>query len=337
MKILRNSLLIALFTLAVVTSFLSCDKDDDTVDLTGNWIERAIFVGDARYEAVAFSIGEIGYVGMGYNGDERLNDFWAFDAATNNWTAIATDTAFAPRTGAVAFSAAGKGYVGSGRDQINIMKDFWSYNPGENKWTRIADLPVERYGAVAFSINDIGYVGTGFNKNALPDFYSYDPNLNIWSAISNYPTKVSEAVAFVLDSKGYVVTGQRNGVDIDDFFRYDPGTNTWETLRKIDNVSDESYDNRYSIIRQKGVAFAIGGKAYVCSGEHSTLKGDVWEYDSATDLWTQMTGFEGQGRNSAVAFSTQSGRGFITTGVSVAVAFDDLWEFKPLDDFNEDD
>ena len=336
-------MLIALFTLAVVTSLISCKDKDDPVTLIGNWHELPDFGGDARYEAVAFTIGEIGYVGTGYNGDDRLNDFWAYDAGTNNWTAIATDTAFKPRTGAVAFSAAGKGYVGSGRDDRNELKDFWKYDPDLNKWTRVADMPVERFGAVAFSINDIGYVGTGFNGSALLDFYAYNPGVNLWTAIANYPSKVRDAVAFVLDNKGYkgyVCTGQKNGVLINDFYMYDPETDQWEAKRKIDNVSSESYDDAYEnlIIRQNAVAFTIGGKAYVTTGDNnSVLKQDVWEYDPASDLWVTRSLFEGGQRNNAVAFSTASGRGFVTTGANGSATYDDLYEFKPLEDFNEDD
>jgi len=330
-------LLIALFTLAAVTSFISCKDPEDTVNLIGNWIELADFGGDARYEAVAFSIGEIGYVGTGFNGDERLYDFWAYDAERNNWTAIASDTGFIPRTGAVAFSVDGKGYVGTGRDNQNELKDFWSYNPNDNKWTKVADIPVARYGAVAFSINNKGYVGTGYNGSTLLDFYAYDPAVNIWTPVANYPSKVREAVAFVLDNKGYVCTGEKNGVHIDDFYMYDPTNDSWVGKRRIDKVSDEAYDDDYNIIRQKAVAFTIGAKAYVATGEFSAFKTDVWEYDPTTDLWEEKTLFEGSPRTNAVAFSTLSGSGFLTTGVNGASTFDDLFEFKPLDDFNEDD
>lgn len=337
MKIVRNSLLIALFTLAIITSFFSCKKNDDDVVLVGNWIEKAEMAGDARYEAVAFSIGEIGFVGTGYNGDIRLNDFWAYDAEKNNWFAIAKDTAMAPRTGAVAFSIGGKGYVGSGRDNQNYLKDFWSYDPAANKWSRVADIPVARYGAVAFSINDIGYVGTGYNGSTLSDFFAYNPGTNTWSPVTNYPSKVREAVAFVIDNKGYVCTGEKNAAYSDDFFRYNPEDNTWDPLRKIDNVSSESYDDAYTIRRQKAVAFTIGNKAYIATGEMQGFKPDTWEYDPATDLWTAKTIFEGQPRINAVAFSTQSGRAFITTGQNGAFAFDDSYEFKPFDDFNDND
>jgi N-acetylneuraminic acid mutarotase len=337
MKIPKNILLVMLLTLAVATSVISCKKDK-TTDLIGNWLEKADFGGDARHEAVAFAIGEVGYVGTGYNGDERLNDFWSYNAGNNNWQIIATDTLMTPRTGAVAFTAGGKGYVGTGRDNTTELKDFWEYTPETNTWKRVADCPVARYGAVAFSINDIGYMGTGYNGSTLLDFYSYNAGTNTWTAIANYPTKVREAAAFVLSNKGYVVTGEKNGENINDFFMYDPDANTWTAKRKVSDVSNESYDDDYTITRQKAVAFTVGDRAYVTTGEKGGTVKDVWEYNPVTDLWVAKTSFEGVARSNAVAFTTASGRGFVTTGYNgSSTYFDDLYELKPVDDYNADD
>ncbi len=338
MKISKNLFLSGLLVLAVFSSFISCKKSS-THPLIGNWIALADFGGDARNEAVAFSIGEVGYVGTGYNGDERLKDFFSYDAPTNNWAQIATPPVeFVARTGAVAFSAGGKGYVGTGRDLNNELRDFWVYDPGTNTWDSVSSCPVARYGAVAFSINNIGYVGTGYNGNTLLDFYSYTPSTDTWQAIPNYPSKVREAVAFVLNNKGYVCTGEKNSTFINEFYMYDPDLNSWKPKRKISNVSSESFDNNYSIVRQKAVAFTIGGKAYVTTGDNNGTLQTTWEYDPTTDLWVARTSFEGSSRASAVAFSTESGRGFVTTGLqSSSNYFDDLFEFKPTEDYNEAD
>ncbi|HLO58074.1 MAG TPA: kelch repeat-containing protein [Bacteroidales bacterium] len=337
MKIPKNVLLVMLLTLAVATTVISCKKDK-TTDLIGNWLEKPDYRGDARQEAVAFAIGEMGYVGTGYNGDDRLNNFYSYNVNADRWEIVATDSLMTPRTGAVAFTAGGKGYVGTGRDNTKELKDFWEYTPETNTWKRVADCPIGRYSAVAFSINDIGYMGTGYNGSTLLDFYSYDPQTNTWKEIASYPTKVREAVAFVLGNKGYVVTGEKNGVNIDDFFMYDPGTDKWTAMRKVDDVSAESYDDDYTITRQKAVAFTIAGRAYVTTGEKGGTVKDVWEYNPDTDLWVAKTSFEGVARSNAVAFTTASGRGFVATGYNgSSTYFDDLYEFRPVDDFNADD
>jgi hypothetical protein len=333
MKISKNFLFIGLLSLSLLPS---CHHDD-TVALVGNWLERKDFEGDARSEAVAFAIGNVGYVGLGYNGEDRLKDFWAYDADRNNWTQIA-DFDSSARTAAVAFSAAGKGYVGTGYDGKTKLADFEAYNPVTNTWDKsIADFEGSaRYAAVAFSIDNIGYVGTGYDGSDLMDFWAYNPETDSWEQKNSFQSKVQEAVGFVLNGKGYITTGYHNTYNLD-FYMYDPANDTWTEKRKIGNVSDESYDDKYTIQRKKAVAFTVGSKAYITTGDVGSTKSDVWEYDAATDLWTARTDFEGTGRKDAVAFSTEDGRGYVAVGISGSTYFDDIWEFKPTEKFNEDD
>jgi N-acetylneuraminic acid mutarotase len=316
------------------------------VDLVGNWLTRSDYEGDARSEAVAFSIGNIGYVGTGYNynNDERLKDFWAYDADQNYWrqiadldTAASSDKVAEARSGAVAFAAAGKGYVGTGSNGQKLLNDFWVYDPENNTWNAIAPfIGSARSHAVAFSINNIGYVGTGNDGSDLKDFYAYNPGNDTWEQKISYQSKVKEAVGFVLDGMGYICTGYHNGYNTD-LYMYNPTDNTWTKKKDIDNVSDESYDDSYAIKRSKAVAFTVGTKAYVTSGDYSGIKIDVWEYDATTDLWTTRTNFEGSPRKDAVAFSTANGNGFVATGLSGTTNYDDLWEFKPTDPYVKND
>jgi N-acetylneuraminic acid mutarotase len=351
MKISKNFLLLGMLALSVVSTMLSCKDDGADETLVGNWLVKSDYDGNARSQAVAFSIGNYGYVGAGYNfeNDVRLKDFWRYDPDVNNWTPIApldygvsAHSRAKARSGAVAFTALGKGYVGLGKDdEGNLLGDFWVYDPATNKWDTLIAAnqgPTARYGAVAFSINDVGYVGTGNDGSNLKDLWAFDPNTNTWTQKTSFQSKVSEAVAFVLNGKGYICTGYHNEYS-KDFYMYDPETNLWSEKRKIADVSDESYDDEYTTMaRRKAVAFVIGTKAYITTGDvNNSLKEDVWEYDPATDLWDDKTNFEGSPRNEAVAFSLQDGRGFVTTGVTSTTDFDDLWEFKPADEANEDD
>jgi N-acetylneuraminic acid mutarotase len=315
----------------------SCKKSPNE-DLIGNWIEQSEFEGVARSDAAFFVIGNVGYIGTGYDGDERLSDFWAYDSENNSWTALA-DFPGEPRNAAVGFSASGKGYIGTGYNGDTRLKDFWEYNPVANSWIQKADFAgSERYGAVAFSINDIGYVGTGYDGNYLKDFWAYYPLTDTWEQRTSYGgSKRKDAVGFVISGKGYICTGINNGAYEKDFYVYDPSNDSWNAKRKIANVSDDSYDDNYTIVRSNAVSLVINNKAYIASGTIGNLKNDVWEYDPAADLWKQKTNFEGTTRTDAVSFSTDNGRAFLTTGRSVSAEFDDIWEFKPNDTYNKED
>jgi N-acetylneuraminic acid mutarotase len=58
------------------------------------------------------------------------------------------------------------------------------------------------------------------------------------------------------------------------------------------------------------------------------LISDTWMYDPAADLWTKKTSFEGTARTGAVAFSL-GGRGFVLTGRSGSLSFDNMYEWHP--------
>jgi len=337
MKIFRNPLLVSLLSISLLLISNSCKKDPDT-PLVGNWTEQSDFEGVARSDAASFSIGNTGYVGTGYDGEERLNDFWSYDPARNSWTQIAAFEG-TPRNGAVGFSALGKGFVGTGYDGETRLGDFWQYDPGTNTWDSVTatGAPSARFGAVSFTINNIGYVGTGYDGNYLKDFWAYDPASNTWSHKNSFGgSKRRDAVGFVLDGKGYICTGINNGSYEEEFYMYDPAGDTWIVKRKIAPVSEEGFDDDYTIARSNAVAIVIGGKAYITTGTSGSLNNDVWEYDPLTDLWKQKTAFEGSARTDAVAFSTDDGRAFIVTGKSSTFQFDDIWEFKPNDEYDKD-
>ncbi len=318
-------------TIAFALLLTSCSKSDDGDDeYVGNWFRSYDFEGVARTEAVCFTIGNYAYISTGYKkDDERLSDLWLFDQSTGTWMQRA-DMPAAGRNSAVAFSIGNKGYVGTGYDGSNYLKDFWEYNVDSNKWTRKADFGGgARYGAVAFAINGKGYIGTGYNDNYLKDLWEYNPSSNQWTQKASLAgTKRMDAVAFVVNDKAYVGTGINNGSYPDDLWMYDASTNGWTQKRRISNISDDEYDDDYIIQRSNASVFIIDGTAYLSNGEYNGITPSTWAYDPTSDLWTQMTSFEGTARIGGIGFSLNN-RGYITTGNSSSARFDDMWEFAP--------
>jgi N-acetylneuraminic acid mutarotase len=340
--VLNSSLALLIFFLGIITflSGSSCTKDTDDDDLVGNWARRSEFEGVGRTEAVSFTIGNKVYVGGGYDGNDRLIDFWEFDETTGTWVQKANFPG-TPRNSAVAFSINGKGYVGTGYDENdNKLKDFWQYDPALNVWTRKADFGgTARYGAVGFSISGKGYIATGYDGNYLKDTWEYDPIINTWiQKASMTGSKRTEAAIFVYNNLAYIVSGFNNGSYLNDFWVYNPATNVWSEKRKINDVSDDSYDDDYddNIRRGNAVVFVMGNKAYLTCGNRSSVIGTTWEYDIDNDTWKEKTGFEGSAREGAIGF-TINGKGFIVTGGNSSYYFDDLWEFFPDADQDDND
>jgi N-acetylneuraminic acid mutarotase len=335
-------------SLAFSLLYSSCSNSSST-DLVGNWTKRSDLDGLARTGASQFTIGKFAYLGTGVDvNSKRFKDFWKYNSDNNSWTQVASlpdsilSTAtnkkvYVPaRNAAVAFSIGTKGYIGTGTDGDFYLKDFWEYNSVSNVWTQKADFGgTARRGAVAFVLGKDGYVGTGYDGNSQKDFWKYDTTSNTWALITNgfSGSKRQNAASFVINGKAYICTGTDNGGYLDDFWNFD-GTN-WTKLRPISNTSSESYDDDYNIVRSNAVGFASSTHGYIAMGYNSSVLKTVWEYDYINDLWSQKTSFEGTERMNAVSFSIGD-RLFVTTGENgSSYVFDDLWEFKPSEEYDE--
>jgi hypothetical protein len=100
---------------------------------TDSWTRKANFPGAGRLQGVGFSIGHMGYVGLGISTESPFTlekDFWAYDPLTDAWSQK-TDLPALGRYSPVGFSIGDRGYVGTGatRDSGTAMDDFWEYDP----------------------------------------------------------------------------------------------------------------------------------------------------------------------------------------------------------------
>jgi hypothetical protein len=150
---------------------------------TNVWTKKADLPGEARWNAVGFSIGNKGFLGTGYAADYNnvnyLKDFWEWDQATDVWTKKA-DFGGTARYGAMGFSIGNKGYLGTGSNNTS-NKDFWEWNQATDVWLRKADLRENaRWGVLSFTLGNKGYIGTGLtgfsNGNDVKYFWVYDPD-----------------------------------------------------------------------------------------------------------------------------------------------------------------
>ncbi|HPH85616.1 MAG TPA: kelch repeat-containing protein [Ferruginibacter sp.] len=328
-----NPLLLRIMAICIIVCFSQCSKDTTTDDeKVGDWARKSEFEGVGRTEAVSFVVDDKVYVGGGYDGDDRLTDFWLLDDATGTWYQKANFPG-TPRNSAISFSINGKGYIGTGIDEDdNKLKDFWQYDPTSDTWTQLADFPgTARYNAVGFSINSKGYISTGYDGNYLKDLWEYDPGNDTWTQKASLGgSKRSEAVSFVYDNKAYILTGTNNGSLLNDFWVYDPANNSWEEKRKLTDATDNDYDDDYdyNIVRKNAIISVMGNKAYLTSGNNGSAIASTWEYDISSDTWDEKTSFEGTAREGALGFTVRSNM-YIVTGNNSSYEFDDMWQFFP--------
>lgn len=331
MKVVRRPFKIIAMAGFAICSLASCSSDDDDDEL-GNWTAKSVFDGSPRSGTSGFTIGNTGYMGVGYDGDDYLASFWSYDMDGDFWSQKADFPGIA-RNAATGFEIEGKGYIGSGYDGLNELGDFYSYNPSSNSWTQIADFPsTPRRSAVAFGINGLGYFGTGYDgENDRKDFWRYTPSTDTWSEIVGFGgNKRRAATTFTIGDDVYLGTGVSNGIYLDDFWVFDSTSETW--TKKLD--LDE--EDEYTIIRSNAIAFTVNGYGYISCGTSGGTLGTVWQYDPSSDYWEAKTSLEGVTRQDPIAFSNGVSA-FVGLGRTGSLYLDDLHEFFPFEEYDEDD
>lgn len=98
------------------------------------------FPGKPRIGAVAFTIKDKAYIGLGKSiTDEKTyyKDFWVYDATSNSWDSLTFEFPGDAVVDAVAFSLNGMGYVGTGLKANGLYSgEFYQFDPqyvGEGK------------------------------------------------------------------------------------------------------------------------------------------------------------------------------------------------------------
>lgn len=152
-----------------------------------------------------------------------------------------------------------------------------------------------------------------------------------WVQLSDFGgTARHRTPMLTIGNKIYTGTGHYNGagtnVLFNDWWQYDPGTGTWS--QKADFGGGVCYH---------ATGFVIGNIGYVGTGRISaggnTLTNNFYQYDPATNTWTQKASVPGNARRGAVGFSIGD-YGYIGTGETNVSPYEqnDFYKYNPATD-----
>lgn len=332
-----------LFALLIFFSTItSCSDDPEEEPTLGNWTRTTPFKGRPRSGAIVFTVGTKAFVGLGYDGDDYLSDFYVMDITSGFWEEKTQFPGLA-RERAIAFSIDGKGYVGLGynRDEDNEeLGDFWEYDPDANTWKQLSDFGgTARYNTIGFSIGSRGYVGTGYDGNEYnSDFWEYDPASDTWGEIKSYPgEKIEGGLAMIVNNKAYICGGRNNGLFNTGLWEFDPSGSEVVWTKRSPETDEAYYDDFESAVnRYDAATFTVEDKAYIVGGVGSSgaVTKSIYEFNVTTSIWEERTSFEGSARSLMVAYVLE-GRAFLGTGQNASSRYDDVWEFKPNESYDE--
>ena len=274
------------------------------------------------------SIGSKAYIIPGFTPGSYFEtapktDFFEYDPATDTWTKKANLPSFNVSY-SLAFSINGKGYFA-------LSDGIWVYDPAIDTWIKKLTFPAGISSFVTgFSIGNKGYFSFG---NGSPNqLWEYDPATDTWVQKASFPGTTSLSYfdahsGFVIGNKGYIAKkGDTDPSNKNDLWEYDPALDTW--------TQKASFGGNINISSN---GFGIAGKGYIATAlsvvpDLPYTEMHFWQFDPATNSWTEKAMFPGQPRGYSVGLSIGN-KGYIGFGVisyrTGAPAANDFWEYTP--------
>jgi len=294
------------------------------------WSQMADFPGVARENAINFTIGHYGFVGLGNVGSTTYSDFYKWDQTTNSWSQI-PDYPGAGKITPISFSMNGKGYVGLGEDGGQAKHtDLYQYDTLTNSWTPKASFPsAGRYSAASFSVGHKGYMVCGASvAGYLDESWEYDANADHWKQNTHaFPGGKLEVVCgFAIGNHGYVGCGWDGSSTRKGFWQYDTTSDVWTAIPDLPVAVG---------LTEVLHGFVIGSKGYVCSGLENVYSSSPlstgYAYDTLTKSWSQFTNMSSNKiEHSYAAIFAIGNDGYMCAGHDSTGAYvNDFWQYHP--------
>lgn len=315
MKLKYNS--IALLFLVIV----SCSKENIIkpvkTEPVETWNKMAEFPGKGRFVPVSFTIGNIGYFGLGlestYSQDPSLMDLWSYDPALDQWTQLEDCPLFNDRVDEVFEStpADTSGYI------LAIKSDkIVEYRPILDDWVFRTTIPMEyRTGRPKIFWFKNNLYTLGLQSGTL---YRWDPNDDSWSTSVPYPgSEIYDAKFCNLNDKVIVIISESRSVKV-----YCFDGNKWTQMTDVP-LSEKIYAFNYAAIGPDNLIYlAEGGLLTVTADVPDALVSDciisnsLWVFDIEKSEFISKQEFEGDMRLWPGSFNINN-EIFVTSGVTV--------------------
>lgn len=313
---------------------------------TASWTMLSLAAG--LLPDTGFQIGNVLYIAS-----KSGNGFFAYDTTTDTYAQKADLPDAANRREAISFSVDGKGYYGGGTvaptngcttENGCFLTSFYEYDPVADTWTARAPMPQSIVFGTAVGYGGMGYAGLGevyspvlMQRVKSSKWFRFDPAANAWSAMQNfmgasdtdYYNTFSETASALLDGDIYIFGGKGNGNYnnyTDNVYKYDIGANAWSLV-----------DGDPGKNRTEAAGFYLDGKIYIGGGHDSEALNDFWQYDIASDSWTQKANLPFPHTQRACV--ELNGKGYFIGGYGKSVTpTDDAWyldtmlEYDPATD-----
>ena len=146
-----------------------------------------------------------------------------------------------------------------------------------------------------------------------------------FSTMASCPEGIQAPTSFTIGDSIYVVGGVIGNAAFapknltQHVWLYNTDANTWTRMQDFPGLAVYGTSS-----------FVINGLGYIVNGWDSTETGagpsNLWQYNPATDTWTNKAPFPGLPRYTCTSFSL-NGKGYI--GLGFKPLYNDMWEYDP--------
>ena len=289
-----NVLKFGAFYLTLCMILVACKKEKDEPTETGNIIitepleQKANYPAAAVANAIAFSINDKIYVGMGHNATGGKNDLWEYDPTTDKWK----EKKNLPQDNTSDYT---EYFVLNDKAYVIVDHKLWEYDPANDDWMQKADPPMTTIPnpfSYSFATDSKGYVG------GETELYEYSPDTDTWKQCAEFTGLNRRGVTAVSDGqKGYIIGG--NGIGYpsyesqlisDNFWTYSPANDKWS--QKADFPSGIGLVYGLSFCKENSIYAGLGIESYLYTGSSSssdiyTYIDAIYKYDAENNSWAQ--------------------------------------------------
>mmetsp|Transcript_88030 Transcript_88030/g.247419 ORF Transcript_88030/g.247419 Transcript_88030/m.247419 type:complete len:510 (+) Transcript_88030:40-1569(+) len=290
-------------------------------------------------------VGDWLYVFGGYDGSNRVNDFYKFNFKTSKWSQI-TLTGLTPsaRDRHVVVRYSDRIYIFAGYDGNNRVNDFWQYDTEHEVWTAVdaalGTPPTPRHSHSGVEFDGSMYIFAGYDGNYRSDFHRYNFVQRKWSTVpvkGSVPKARYRTSAVAYKNRMLVVGGHDGAKHLNDFYQFNFDTLEWNLVDTSGQVPPPSPRDSHS-------AVICGDSMYLFGGSTGSARNDLYSFSFDVEQWHEVRPVSSSGQKVTNVpcprfchtCDMYNNSLFVFGGYDGQQRLNDFWQFKLATEVNID-
>mmetsp|Transcript_29585 Transcript_29585/g.62882 ORF Transcript_29585/g.62882 Transcript_29585/m.62882 type:complete len:512 (+) Transcript_29585:125-1660(+) len=288
------------------------------------------------------AVGDCLYIFGGYDGSNRVNDFYKYSFKTTKWSQISVSGATpSARDRHVVVSYTDRIYIFAGYDGNNRVNDFWQYDTEHEVWSvvdaALGTPPTPRHSHSGVEYDGSMYVFAGYDGNYRSDFHRYNFQARKWSIVpvkGSVPKARYRTSAVVYKNRMLVVGGHDGAKHLNDFYQFNFESLEWSLVDTNGQVPPPSPRDSHS-------AVICGESMYLFGGSTGSARNDLYAFSFETDQWSEVRPISsGSGKASVPCprfchtCDVYNNSLFVFGGYDGQQRLNDFWQFKLATEVN---